>query len=94
MPGMGRPVSPFVVEREGRLLRRERREKEGKKKEKKQKDEVVYDVILFFSPRAPLVVRVMETCIIPRSCSLLEQRASPVNPDKTPHPVTGVGGVN
>jgi hypothetical protein len=37
MPGMGLPLSPFIVEREGRLPRRERREKEGKKEREKTK---------------------------------------------------------
>jgi hypothetical protein len=37
MPCMGRPVSPFIVEREGRLQRRERREKEGKRRKRKNK---------------------------------------------------------
>jgi hypothetical protein len=48
---------------------------------------------LFFFSRVPLVVRVMETCAIPGSCSSLEQRVFPVNPDEAPHPATGVGGV-
>jgi hypothetical protein len=32
-------------------------------------------------------------CVIPRSYSSLKQHASMVNPDETPHPMTGVGGV-
>jgi hypothetical protein len=35
MPHKGRPVSPFIVERDGRLQRRERREKEGKEEREK-----------------------------------------------------------
>jgi hypothetical protein len=48
---------------------------------------------IFFSSRALLVMWVMETCVTPGSCSLLEQRASPVDLDEVPYPVTEVGGV-
>jgi hypothetical protein len=93
MPYMGRPVYPFIVEREGWLQQRERREKEGKEEREKQKDGVVYGLVPLLLLMAPLVVRGMETCVIPGSCSSLEQRAFPVNPDEAPHHVTGVGGV-
>lgn len=42
---MGRLVSPFIVEREGGLQRRERREKEEKEEREKQKDGMVYGVV-------------------------------------------------
>jgi hypothetical protein len=90
---MGCPVSPFIVEREGRLQRRERREKREKEEREKQKDGMVYGVVPLLLLAGPLVVRGMEMCVIPGSCSSLEQRALSVNPDKAPHPVTGVGEV-
>jgi hypothetical protein len=67
--------------------------KEEKKKEKNKKMGRSTVLFLFFSSRAPLVVRVMGMGVIPESCSSLEQRAFPINPDETPHPMTGVGGV-
>jgi hypothetical protein len=70
-----------------------RGEKEGKEEREKQKDGVVYGLVPLLLLAAPLVVQGMETCIIPRSCLSLEQRAFPVNPDKAPHPMTEVGGV-
>jgi hypothetical protein len=93
MPRTGRLASPFIVEGEGGLqARRAKREKEKKKKEKKRNGWSTMS-FLFFSSRASLVVWAMETSVISGFCSLLEQRASSVNPDDAPHPVTGVGGV-
>jgi hypothetical protein len=50
---MGHPVSPFIVEREGGLQRRERREKERIEEREKQKDGVVYGRRSSSSPRGP-----------------------------------------
>jgi hypothetical protein len=86
---MERPVSPFIVEREGRLQRRRRREKGGQEEREKQKDGIVYSVIPLLLLVGPLDRVGMEMCVIPGS----EPRASLVNPDEAPHPVTGVGGV-
>jgi hypothetical protein len=72
--------------------RREKREKEGKEEREKQKERVVYGVVSLLLA-GPIVVRGMETCIISRSCSSVEQQAFPVNSDEAPHPATGVGEV-
>jgi hypothetical protein len=90
---MGRHVSPFIVEKEGGLQRRERREKGEKEEREKQKNGMVYGVVPLILLAGPLVVRGMEMCVIPGSYSSLEQCALSVNPDEAPHPVTGVGGV-
>jgi hypothetical protein len=73
--------------------RREKKEKEGKEEREKQKEGMVYGVVSLLRLVVPLVVQVMETGVIPRSCSSLEQHAFPVNPDEVPHPPTGVGEV-
>jgi hypothetical protein len=80
---------------QGKVGYNEGREEKKKKKKKEKNKKIMWSMssFLFFSSRAPLVMRVMETCIIPRSCSSLEQHASLVNPDEAPYPVTGVGGV-
>jgi hypothetical protein len=70
----------------------EKGKKKEKKKEKNKKMGWSTASFIFFL-LAPLVVRGMETCIIPGSYSSLEQRAFLVNPDEAPHPVAGVGGV-
>jgi hypothetical protein len=88
---MGRPVSPFIVERDSKLQRRKRRENGGKEEREKQKDGRSIVSSLFFSSGPLLVVRVMGTSVIPESCSSLEQREFPVNLDEAPHPMTGVG---
>jgi hypothetical protein len=67
--------------------------KRRKRRKRKQEEEVVYSVVPLLLLAAPLVVQEMETCVIPESCSSLEQRAFPVKPDEVPHPGTGVGGV-
>jgi hypothetical protein len=66
--------------------------RKGKRKEKNKKMRWSTASFLFFS-RAPLVMWVMETCVISGSCSLLEQHASPVNPNEAPHPVHADAGV-
>jgi hypothetical protein len=75
----------------------ERKGEKGKKKEKKKEKNKRKGwstaSFLFFSSRAPLVMRARETSVISGSCSLLEQCVSPVNPDEAPYPATGVGGV-
>jgi hypothetical protein len=71
---------------------REKREKEEKKKEKNKKKGWSTASFLFFS-WVSLVVRGMETCVIPGSCSSLKQLAFSVNLDEAPYPVTGVGEV-
>jgi hypothetical protein len=93
MPHKGRPVSPFIVERDGRLQWRERREKKEKKKEKNEGMGLSTASLLFVSSQDPLVVRGMEAGVIPESCLLLEKRAFRVNPDEAPHAMSGVGGV-
>jgi uncharacterized membrane protein len=93
---MGRPASPFIVEGEGELQAREamgeKRKRRRKKKEKNKKKGWSTASFLFFL-WVSLAVRGMEMCVIPRSCSSLEQLAFSVNPDEAPHPVTGVGEV-
>jgi hypothetical protein len=71
---------------------REKKRKE-KKKEKNKKMRWYMASLLFFSSQALLVVQAMETCVIPRSCLSVEHRASLINPDEAPHPMTEVGGV-
>jgi hypothetical protein len=96
VPCTGRSASPFIVEGEDGLQARGAKRKKIKKEREereKQKEGVVYGVVPLLLLAGPLVVRARETSIISGSCSLLEQRASPVNPDETPHPATGVGGV-
>jgi hypothetical protein len=93
MPHKGRLVSPFIVERDGRLQRRERREKKEKKKEKNKGIGWSTSSLLFLSLQEPLVMRGMEAGVILESCSLLEQHAFRVNPDEAPHAMSGVGGV-
>jgi hypothetical protein len=70
-----------------------KREKRRKRRKRKQEEGMVYDVVPLLLLAAPLVVRGMETCVIPGSYSSLEQRAFPVKPDEVPHPGTRVGGV-
>jgi hypothetical protein len=73
--------------------RREKREKEGNEEREKQKEGMVYGIDSLLCLVVPLVVQMMETCVIPGSCLSLEQHAFPVNPDEAPHPPTGVGEV-
>jgi hypothetical protein len=70
----------------------ERREEKKKGKKNKKMGWSMASFLFFFS-RAPLVMRGMETCVIPGSCSSLEQRVFPVNQEEASHPVTGVRGV-
>jgi hypothetical protein len=56
MPCIGRHVSPFIVERDDTLQRRERRKKKEKEKEKNKKMGWSMESFLFFSPWAPTVV--------------------------------------
>jgi hypothetical protein len=87
---MGCPVSSFIAEGKGGLQPRVAKggKRKRRKKRKRKTKGVVFDVVYFLS-RIPLVVRGMETCVIPGSCSSLEQHAFPVNLDEAPHPAQG-----
>jgi hypothetical protein len=73
----------------------EGREEEKKEKKKEKNKGMGWSTasLLFLSSWAPSVMRGMETGVIPESCSSLDQRAFPANPDEAPHAITGVGGV-
>jgi hypothetical protein len=70
----------------------EDKKKENRKNKNKKMGWSTASFLFFFS-RVPLVMQGMETCIIYGSCSSLEQRAFPVNPNEMPHLGTGVGEV-
>jgi hypothetical protein len=71
----------------------EKREKEEEKRKRKNKKKGWSTASFLFFSWVSLAVQGMETCVIPGSCSSLEQLAFSVNPDEAPHPVTGVGEV-